>query len=149
MNFEEIDLDWFWMTERGQILHFASGGSGVVPELVRRNLEVQEAIFEGVVALRARCSSVIVEQNLPVFQNEADRSRYLSSFVEMGSAGVYSFDVCDEPNFDAQYKLIVCPSKPIALEGLGGVGAEFFANCAADLLPVSDDDLLKLEKLSL
>ncbi|WP_256573812.1 hypothetical protein [Pseudomonas sp. NFACC04-2] len=48
----------------------------------------------------------MIEDNLPVFNNDDQRNRYLQSFVHMARKGLYSYDAGD-----GFYKLVVRPKK--------------------------------------
>ncbi|QHP79219.1 hypothetical protein EO763_04225 [Pectobacterium odoriferum] len=114
---ESNDLDWFSAYQDGYIAHFATGGKGIVPESVKSSTENYEVIYDYFYAFDKTSEIEIVGDNLPSFSNEAQRNRYLKSFIDMAERGLFSHDVKD----DGTYKLIARPNKGISYSNLPDV----------------------------
>jgi hypothetical protein len=110
------DLDWFTSCLDGTVLHFATGGCGFVPDFVRQSVSVYEEIYDYILSRSAGCGVEVVEENLPGFDSDIQRQRYLKSFSEMAGRGVFSYDVSN----DGGYKLIAKPIVPLQLSDLPG-----------------------------
>ncbi|MEA1030288.1 hypothetical protein T3A99_17110 [Pseudomonas sp. N-137] len=92
-EFLEInDLDWFASCKDGFLAHFATGGKGDVPRSIRNSLSEYELMYEYFYSLSECFEVEVVEENLPVFSSEVQRSRYLQSFVSMAKKGLFSHD---------------------------------------------------------
>ncbi len=139
-NLQEIDLDWFWMLPSKQVLHFASGGNGFIPDHVASNLSTQDAIFEFVYGLDFQCSFITVDENLPVGFSLPQRQRYLESFSDFSKRGVFSFDVEDEPRFGASYRLVTMPSVSMEIRSIPAEVASYFDQCTKLSLSISQND---------
>ncbi|WP_236190253.1 hypothetical protein [Pseudomonas paraglycinae] len=110
------DLDWFASSLDGTVLHFATGGRGFVPDFVRQSISAYEEVYDYILTMSAGCGVEIVEKNLPGFNSDIERQRYLKSFSEMAGRGVFSYDVFD----DGGYRLIAKPAVPLKLSDLPG-----------------------------
>lgn len=110
------DLDWFASSLDGTVLHFATGGRGFVPDFVRQSISAYEEIYDYIFSISAGCGVEIVEKNLPGFNSDIERQRYLKSFSEMAGRGVFSYDVFN----DGGYMLIAKPVVPLKLSDLPG-----------------------------
>ncbi|WP_236195227.1 hypothetical protein [Pseudomonas glycinae] len=108
------DLDWFASCLDGAVLHFATGGRGFVPDFVRQSISAYEEIYDYIFSISAGCGVEIVEKNLPGFNSDIERQRYLKSFSEMAGRGVFSYDVFN----DGGYKMIAKPVVPLKLSDL-------------------------------
>ena len=108
---ESNDLDWFSVFQDGCLAHFTTGGVGYVPEEMRESLENYEAIYDYFGTLCDISDFEIIECNVPIFTTDKQRERYLRSFTQMASKGVYSYDVNRN---EGGYKLI---AKPITALG--------------------------------
>ncbi|SEK76447.1 hypothetical protein SAMN03159362_2273 [Pseudomonas sp. NFIX51] len=102
---EVNDLDWFASYQNGLLAHFATGGRGVVPAMVRKSISEYEVNYDFFHSIIGDSGVEIIEGNLPVFNSLAQREQYLSSFVEMAKKGIFSHDVSG----DGGYKLIARP----------------------------------------
>ncbi|WP_178115373.1 MULTISPECIES: hypothetical protein [unclassified Pseudomonas] len=100
------DLDWFAVFNDGLLAHFATGGRGVVPEMIRESISNYEMAYDYFYSLSDSCEYEVVEENVPVFNTEAQRDRYVQSFAIMARKGLFSYDICD-----FGYKLIALPKK--------------------------------------
>lgn len=107
------DLDWFASSLDGTVMHFATGGSGFVPDFVRQSISNHEEAFDYVLSRSVGCVE-IVESNLPDFNSDIQRQRYLESFSEMAGRGAFSYDASN----DREYKLIAKPVVPLRLSDL-------------------------------
>ncbi|WP_434675198.1 hypothetical protein [Pseudomonas sp. D3-10] len=101
---EVNDLDWFASYKDGFLAHFATGGKGGVPQSIKESLSKYELIYEYFDSLKECFEVEVVEENLPVFSSEAQRNRYLQSFVSMAKKGLYSHDFSG-----GEYKLVAKP----------------------------------------
>ncbi|WP_460372482.1 hypothetical protein ACOYXF_12490 [Pseudomonas sp. Tul1A2] len=114
-EFLEInDLDWFASCRGGVIAHFATGGDGVVPDDVRQSISRYEEIYDYFYSRPGGVDVEIVEANLVEFADEAQRARYLKSFVEMAGRGLFSHDASEQGG----YKLIAKPKSALKLVDL-------------------------------
>ena len=94
-EFLEInDLDWFASCKDGFLAHFATGGKGDVPRSIRNSLSEYELMYEYFYSLSECFEVEVVEENLPVFSSEVQRSRYLQSCVCFGEKWVFFYDFC-------------------------------------------------------
>ncbi|UZE18831.1 hypothetical protein LOY70_04340 [Pseudomonas sp. B21-054] len=103
---EVNDLDWFASFEGGHLAHFATGGRGFVPQAVRSSIADYEAIYDFFSSLDEKFDFEVIEENLPLFNNDAQRNRYLQSFIHMAKKGLYSYDAGD-----GFYRLVVRPKE--------------------------------------
>ncbi|KIQ56375.1 hypothetical protein RL74_26355 [Pseudomonas fluorescens] len=101
---EVNDLDWFAVFNDGLLAHFATGGRGVVPEVIRESIADYEMAYEFFCSLNDGFECEVVEENIPDFNIKVQRDRYLKSFAAMARKGLFSYDFCD-----AGYKLIARP----------------------------------------
>ncbi|MCO8314384.1 hypothetical protein [Pseudomonas mandelii] len=104
---EVNDLDWFASYRGGLLAHFATGGRGFVPDVVRKSISEYEEVYDYFHSITGGVEVEVVEGNLPVFNDSVQRERYLRSFVDMAGRGLFSHDVND----DSGYKLIAKPKK--------------------------------------
>lgn len=104
---EVNDLDWFASYRGGLLAHFATGGRGFVPDVVRKSISEYEEVYDYFHSITGGVEVEVVEGNLPVFNDSVQRERYLRSFVDMAGRGLFSHDVND----DGGYKLIAKPKK--------------------------------------
>lgn len=91
-EFLEYDLDWFLSSQEGYLAHFATAGQGPIPENIRASVENYNFIVDYFHSLAPLSEVSIVEENLPAFSNEQQRARFLCSFIEMSSKGLFSYD---------------------------------------------------------
>ena len=122
---EVNDLGWYASCQDGLLAHFATGGRGVVPLIVRRSISVYEETYDYFCSMEASVNVEIVEVNLPKFGSDAQRERYLQSFVNMASKGLFSYDVSDEGG----YKLIAKPQESKRYYDLPVEIKKFFMCC--------------------
>ncbi|NWB97034.1 hypothetical protein HX882_14135 [Pseudomonas gingeri] len=104
---EVNDLDWFASCQDGSLAHFATRGRGAVPLTVRRSISVYKEIYDYFCSMEASVNVEVVESNLPEFICDVQRQRYLQSFINMASKGLFSYDFSDEGG----YKLIAKPQE--------------------------------------
>ncbi|MDU8541291.1 hypothetical protein [Pseudomonas syringae group sp. J248-6] len=104
---EVNDLDWFASCQDGFLAHFTTGGRGLVPFAVRKSISKNEAIYNYFISVDDSADFDVIEENLPTFSGDAQRERYLLSFVDMARRGLLSYDVSN----DGGYKLIARPKK--------------------------------------
>lgn len=107
-DFLENDLDWFLSDQEGLLAHFATGGKGPVPEVVRESIDNYELIYDYFYSLEPLSDVEIIERNLPDFSDEKQRFRYLESFIEMSRKGLFSYDYKND-----EYKLISKSLSPL------------------------------------
>lgn len=107
-EFLEInDLDWFAAVQDGLLGHFATGGQGFVPDAIKKSISQYEEIYGYFHSEIGEMRIEIVESNLPEFDSDVHRARYLQSFIEMARKGLFSFDVSEKGG----YKLIARPEQ--------------------------------------
>ncbi len=109
----ENDLDWFLLSNHDFIAHFATAGKGPLPEKIKQSIDDYEEIYRYFVSLKYSSEVTIIECNLPIFTNELQRLRYLSSFVDMSRKGLFSYDYIDD-----KYMLISRPVNPLTYQQL-------------------------------
>ncbi|MCA6940217.1 hypothetical protein QWJ20_14825 [Pectobacterium sp. S5] len=112
-EFLEYDLDWFLSSQEGYLAHFATAGQGPVPERIKASAENYNFILDYIYTLESLSEVSVIKSNIPSFSNEQQRSRYLRSFVEMSSKGLFSYDY-----EQGEYRLISTPQKPLRYESL-------------------------------
>ncbi|UOP04471.1 hypothetical protein [Conchiformibius kuhniae] len=100
------DLDWY-ARDGQKIAHFASGGTDLLPKSVVNDRLGWEEICTYFDEQESNPIEIeVCEDNLPYFNNEQEKSRYLSSFIVMAHKGLYSHDIDFKEN---NYKLIAYP----------------------------------------
>ena len=115
---EEFDRDWDWFAvdAAGAIGHFVTAGLRPLPKTIRANREAalrlidyfdREAPKGGPYVVRAE-----VERDCGGWNTEAARRRYLESYVEMASAGLYSYDTYTSVS-KTDYFLVAFPVHPL------------------------------------
>ena len=115
---DTTDVDWFSSNQEGMIAHFASGGSGYIPNEIQSSVSENESVADYVFALAAKNTFTLVPENIPSFESDSQRDQYLSSFIEMASRGFYSYDVLELSGYNKGYALIAIPDKPIKTDAL-------------------------------
>lgn len=108
------DLDWFAVCGDGFVAHFATGGKGIVPEIVKESIEKYEVVYDYFYSIDKKEEVYIIDNNIPDFSNPVQCDRYLESFVNMAERGLFSHDVQD----DGTYKLIARPKTGITFSDL-------------------------------
>lgn len=111
-----LDIDWFAVDVEGKIAHFATGGAGFLPPETRADLQAADAAFDALFAAGETTSTIIIEENLPDFSSDHERSQYLASFENMAKRGYFSYDVADPSAQGSHYVLVAVPIKPALLE---------------------------------
>lgn len=107
-DFLENDLDWFLSGQDGFLAHFATGGKGPVPDVIRESIDNYELVYDYFYSLEPLTEVEIIECNLPDFSDEKKRFHYLKSFIEMSRKGLFSYDYRG-----GEYKLISKPQYPL------------------------------------
>lgn len=97
---EVNDLDWFASYQDGLLAHFATAGRGFVPMAVRESISVYEKNYDYFFSVEDSIAVEVVDENLPVFSDSAQRDRYLQSFVDMARRGLFSYDVSDTGGYN-------------------------------------------------
>jgi len=112
---EGYDVDFFAMDQNQYLIHFASGGSRI-PESIYGSDKFQEMVFVFCEKLPI-ISDVVVNSQIDAikkFDSETKRHLYLSSFINMASRGLYSFDNCfPGKSISLQYNLVASPKIPL------------------------------------
>lgn len=111
-----LDIDWFAVDSEGKIAHFATGGVGFLPAETANDLQAADAAFDILFAANETTSTIIIEENLPNFSSDYERSQYLASFENMAKRGYFSYDVADPSAQNSHYVLVAAPTRPILLE---------------------------------
>jgi hypothetical protein len=112
-----FDLDWFATDVEGRIAHFASGGT-LLPRSVARSRENLDQLLEFFGSV-AKWTDYVVSPN---FENRMDirlipdMDRYLRSYAEMSSKGLYSYDVSEMRHTFRPYFLITVPHRPLMID---------------------------------
>jgi len=106
-----MDLDWFFTTKDGKIIHLASAGGDVPNEVDEHYLdEISDILGE----LDSNYDYVInpnLENILKANNRKIPKMKYyLETFVEMAKLGIFSFDKTDINNGnDNNYHLVASP----------------------------------------
>jgi len=116
---EYLDIDWFAVDVKDNIIHFASGG-GYLPASVYNHMEDNESVVRFFKTLQNNNDVIKVNEDLEslkLWVNTAQKDRYLRSYVEYAFKGLFSFDKADFNNpFDKAYRLIVSPVKCLTID---------------------------------
>ncbi|MEZ2686639.1 hypothetical protein ACBQ20_17855 [Proteus vulgaris] len=128
---ESNDLDWFSSYEDGSIAHFATGGCCLVPEKIRESIDNYGVIYDYFYSLNVLSEIEIIEENLPKFANETQRTRYLQSFIEISSKGIFSYDY----RIGEGYKLISKPKNGLQYGMLPDFVKQILYILPCDILP--------------
>lgn len=116
---EYLDIDWFAVDVKGNIIHFASGG-GDLPSSVCNHMEDNESVARFFKTLQNNNDVIEINEDLEglkLWLNTAQKERYLRSYTEYALKGLFSFDKADFNNpFDKAYRLIVSPAKCLTID---------------------------------
>ncbi|WP_368185457.1 hypothetical protein [Aestuariibius sp. HNIBRBA575] len=110
-----LDIDWFAVDTEGKIAHFATGGVGFLPAETGKDLQAADAAFDVLFAANETTSTIIIEENLPIFSSDEKRSQYITAFENMAKRGYFSYDVADPSVQNSHYVLVAAPIKPALL----------------------------------
>lgn len=94
------EFDWFAIDQEGQIAHFSSAGYGVIPTLVRDNVDQQLKLNEYFTKMVEKVTTA----NLIRGKGKRD------DWLNMAQRGLYSYDF---KHWDGPYILIAKPDVPI------------------------------------
>lgn len=116
-----LDLDWFALDEKGQIAHFATAGRGPVPKyMLKKNIYRLHQFFH---KKAEKISEVLESRDWFKYENvntkdKEIKSRYLSSFMEIASRDLYSFNCSGRHDAPKLYFRIVIPKTPLLVNDL-------------------------------
>jgi hypothetical protein len=116
-----IDWDWYAVDVDGNIGHFTSAGLRLLPRSVKADEQRARSLidfFSGLADTTVPRVCIPINEQPRSFGSEAGRSRYLKSFAEMGSKGLFSFDTQMLHGRDAKYFKVAVPVMPLRLEQL-------------------------------
>ena len=107
---QTLDIDWFMIDRKGNIAHFASGGS-ILPESVAYSIENNETLHKYFSSIKESVE-VIIHENNP-------KAKLTDSFAQMAEKGLFSFDVENAGEFaSTNYVKVVSPKKPLNINEL-------------------------------
>src|SRR5688572_33264912 len=96
MEQQETDFDWFGVDEDGSVGHFTTAGFKYLPKSVAVNGEDLKKVTDYFKRLPPGDHGYLVEDGFAketAFEDDGERTRYLSCFTEMAQRGLYSFDI--------------------------------------------------------
>jgi hypothetical protein len=146
---EEFTRDWDWYAadSKGLIGHFTSAGFRQLPSSIRADLEATEACLEYFErGAKLRCGYTVsedLESHVGTFPNPDKRERYLRSFIQMASKGLYSFDTKPLWTGPGFYLLVARPDLPLRLDTLPLSIAEIVRKTR---YPLSFENALRIEE---
>ena len=111
-----LDIDWFAVDAVGRIAHFATAGTGFVPEKSKSEHQVSDAAFDVLFEGKEFTQAVIIEENLPNFETVDQKKRYLCTFESMAKRGYFSFDVAGFGADNSSYVLVARPAEPALIK---------------------------------
>jgi hypothetical protein len=104
---QTLDIDWFMLDKLGYIAHMASGG-GALPDSVAASVEDNKILQNYFGALKEDHEIAVTKVGY-----------FIDSFIEMGSKGLYSFDVLKPGVLSSTtYLKIVSPIEPLHIDSL-------------------------------
>lgn len=110
-----LDIDWFAVDEKGNILHVASM-QGKLPDSVDISVEDNSLLCTYIGALDAKFSHYDFDRAGEIMKREGLR---MDNFVFYAQRGIFSFDKSDVNNpSDPIYDRIAIPKKPLMYEDL-------------------------------
>jgi hypothetical protein len=107
------DWDWFAIDEKGHIAHFASSGSGGVPQIITEDVDGGQTQ-----------TAAYLSAALPVTQIRVLHAPYpdMSDFIYMAERGLFSYDFISKDNQpwtqEGIYRQLVRPVMPIFWKNL-------------------------------
>lgn len=115
---DTIDLDWFAVDQNGNLAHFASGGSGFVPNDIKSSLTDVGLFADYVFDLNETSDTILISENIPNFDSSEKADRYVETFLRMAAKGFYSYDVLELTGHDKGYSLIAKPKSPVVIDDI-------------------------------
>jgi hypothetical protein len=119
---EQIDRDWDWYAfdQDGMVGHFATAGRRKLPKTVLQDRDGALRLIQYFDEEAAKRSPYVIraeaEADAGGWKDELDRARYLRSFVDMGSKGLFSYDTfLSRPD---EYYLVASPGTPLHIDQL-------------------------------
>jgi len=115
--FETFDIDWFMYDIVGQVVQFASTGSGYVPPEVKKHYSDMKVFAEYVYKLPIVSDVEHYKEHFPKqFRSEKSKSMYLDSVSKFPQKGLYSYTSENVNGYERDYKILSSPSKPITID---------------------------------
>lgn len=115
MRYNEIDLQceditWFGVDANNNIVAFASGGIGNIPEYVCRSKEETEELYDYFYDILGKTTT-----GHALF---AENNALISEFIDLSSKGLVCFDVETQNAEGEFYKKVTYPDAPISTDDL-------------------------------
>ena len=119
---EEFSRDWDWyaVDPAGNVGHFTTGGLRPLPASVRGDRDAAEKLihfFEEAEPFTTWEVRGAAEQDADGW-GEGGRERFLKSFADMSSRGIFSHNTHMIHGPEGAYCLVTWPSQPLALESV-------------------------------
>ena len=100
----------------GQIVQFASGGSGYMPPKVKQYYDEMEVFADYIYKLPDISGVEHYKDHFPkIFRSEKSKVHYLSATSKFPKKGLYSYTTEDVNGHERSYKILSNPSKPITM----------------------------------
>ena len=145
MTFDQLyDYDWFAISTDGYIAHFATGGTGAIPDKLHRNPDLIQQIKVSLIASLSPSSDYIINPNLESYRPKellGGIDVYLSSYIQMASLGLFSFDTLQDDDMPSSYYLVAEPRTPIHIQQLPHSVQEMLAEFHLASLNLADKEL--------
>jgi hypothetical protein len=116
----ERDWDWYASDQEGMIGHFATAGCRSLPRSVKQDRDAALRLIHYFDVEAPKSTSYIVRPGAEAdeggWKDDLTREQCLKSFVDMASAGLFSYDTfLVQPD---SYYLVALPDKPIYINQL-------------------------------
>ncbi len=119
---EQLDRDWDWYASdrEGMIGHFTTAGMRRLPKTIEQDRDTALRLIHYFDIEAPKSFSYVVRAGVEVdaggWRDESVRRRYLASFVDMASAGLFSYNTF--LSGPGKYYLVAFPEKPIHIDQL-------------------------------
>ena len=117
-----LDIDWFASDSEGNIGHFTSVGTPLIPEKVVVSKDITETVFTYIENLPQLTGEFTLSKHLQrwrTFSNEKQYQRYILASSEFAERGCFSFDCrAVHPKYPGPYFVVAIPSVPLKLNAL-------------------------------
>lgn len=113
------DWDWFAVDAEGRIGHFTTAGMRSLPRTVKQDKEATLALIDYFGKAPKSIPYVVrpeAKRDADGWPNDAARSWYLRDFIQMASAGLFSYDTYTDGRSD--YFLVAFPISPLRVDQL-------------------------------
>jgi len=146
------DWDWFAVDQTGSVGHFTSAGLRALPRSVKSNVDavvkLVQYFFNDLSPSSNFLVAKIVETHVPRPNNSESRRRFLASFVEMASKGIFSYNSDMVRGQDSGYYLVAKPLTKLKTDSLGGDIRALLERTKAPISFADSERILELDTLN-